>query len=406
MFTINSLNSIQNRENFLPIDKNGREIIIFKIQNVMLVGKSIFYPNLLLYSFDHNLVYNPIKEKTMSLEKLSSPLEINIDVPHFTTVNTTPVFFFIYNTDNYYHFLYDTLPYLITFIHLKKNIDLKLLMNFPSHTSSKFYKFVYEFLHLLGITDENIIIADKNTLYKNIYISTSYTHDINSNLPPRNEIYTFYNSIKIANNHTFDLPSKIYISRRSWIHNDTSNIGTNYTMRRILENETSLVEYLKSKNYVEIFTEKLSTIEKISLFRGVTDVIGALGGGLSNVLFSNKNCNVTAICSPGFLDVNTRFIYSLLNTNLTIFNNTNHSESGDFKKYMRVKYNDIVGEISNVNENEKIITISYSDEVLSGWNSELKYKTIDVNADHCIKLDNGLNSAWHVDIDKLKELLQ
>ena len=122
MFTINSLNSIQNRENFLPIDKNGREIIIFKIQNVMLVGKSIFYPNLLLYSFDHNLVYNPIKEKTMSLEKLSSPLEINIDVPHFTTVNTTPVFFFIYNTDNYYHFLYDTLPYLITFIHLKKNI--------------------------------------------------------------------------------------------------------------------------------------------------------------------------------------------------------------------------------------------------------------------------------------------
>ena len=30
------------------------------------------------------------------------------------------VFFFIYNFDNYYHFLYDTLPYLYTYFELKK----------------------------------------------------------------------------------------------------------------------------------------------------------------------------------------------------------------------------------------------------------------------------------------------
>ena len=29
------------------------------------------------------------------------------------------VFFFIYNFDNYYHFLYDTIPYLYTYLELK-----------------------------------------------------------------------------------------------------------------------------------------------------------------------------------------------------------------------------------------------------------------------------------------------
>ena len=33
---------------------------------------------------------------------------------------TYPLFFFIYNTDNYFHFLYDSLPYLISFFELKK----------------------------------------------------------------------------------------------------------------------------------------------------------------------------------------------------------------------------------------------------------------------------------------------
>ena len=33
-----------------------------------------------------------------------------------------PLFLFIYNTDNYFHFLYDSLPYLISYLHIKNDI--------------------------------------------------------------------------------------------------------------------------------------------------------------------------------------------------------------------------------------------------------------------------------------------
>ena len=41
----------------------------------------------------------------------------------------TPVFFFIYNVENYYHFIYDTLPYLYYYFEVKKSVsNLKLLI--------------------------------------------------------------------------------------------------------------------------------------------------------------------------------------------------------------------------------------------------------------------------------------
>ena len=42
-------------------------------------------------------------------------------------------------------------------------------------------------------------MASENTLYKDLYISTSYTHDFDSNLPPRKEIFDFfYNMVEIV----------------------------------------------------------------------------------------------------------------------------------------------------------------------------------------------------------------
>jgi capsular polysaccharide biosynthesis protein len=302
--------------------------------------------------------------------------------------------------------VYDTLPYLITYNQLKGKINnLKLLMNYPNYESTKLYPFVKEFLEILDIKDGDIIIAKDNVLYKSVYISSSFTHGIDSNLPPRKEVYDFYKKIVNIVNSKYDdnkiYPSKIYISRRSWIHNDMSNIGTNYTSKRKLVNEDELVDLLNLNGYEEVFTENLSTIKKIQMFSKAEIVIGAIGGGLCNVLFSNENTNLIALISPTFLDVNNRFLYSFSKVKTTLFNDASHLEKSDWKKYMRVKTNTgIVGEIEDIIDDK--LKIIYTDKKIAGWNSQLNLNNIIVDMIDCEKLDDGLNSPWLINIKKLK----
>jgi capsular polysaccharide biosynthesis protein len=212
-------------------------------------------------------------------------------------------------------------------------------------------------------------------------------------------------SLKCPNNNNnnneninFDTPKKIYISRRTWLHNNFSNIGTNYTTRRRLVNEDELVEKLVGEGYKEVFTENLSTIEKIVYFANASHVVGAIGGGISNVLFSPKTTKLEVLVSPTFLDVNKRFKYSLDCVDVTYNYNSEHVEKTEFKTYMRVKCKEgnIVGEIEKIDNNNNKLLISYTDGSNTGWNSENNYKQMEVNANDVEKLDNGLNSPWKI----------
>jgi hypothetical protein len=399
-----NFNQLEPYKNIFEKDSNGRIINIYNIKNTILVGESLFYPNPLLYSIEKDTIYNPIIEKTMSLEKVNTQNDIENINTNFNNTEDNPLFFFIYNTDNYYHFIYDTLPYLISFLDLKKEINnLKLLMTYPNQSKKDFYKFVVEFLELIGISLDDIIIAKSNTLYEDIYISNSYTHDFDSNAPPRKEIYNFFKEISNKVNKTNkNFPKKIYISRRSWIHNDFTNIGTNYTTRRRLENEDELVSFLLNQGYEEVFTETLSTIEKIQLFSNAEEIVGPIGGGICNVLFSKENTKLCVINSPYFLDINERFKYSFMNVNHSIFMDSEHTESTEFKLFMRVKTNDgIIGEIIEIKDNN--LTIIYQDTATSGWNDNVDYKKITINSNLCTKLDNGLNSPWRFNLMDFKK---
>ena len=269
-------------------------------------------------------------------------------------------------------------------------------MQFPNPQKNSHYPFVTEMLELIGINDKDIEILNSNYEYENIFVSTSYTHDFDSNLPPRKEIYDFYQSIsrKVLNIYKNPTPKKIYISRRSHLHNDFSNIGTNYTQRRKLVNEDELVDKLTKEGYIELFTEKLSTIEKIANFANATHVVGCIGGGIANVLFSRPDTKLTAIISPTFLEVNKRFKYSLDCVDVFYDYNTYHTESNTFKTYMRVKqkYENIIGEIIKVKE--KSVIVQYTDGSNTGWNSNNTYKTKELNYENIDILDNGLNSPF------------
>lgn len=388
-------------------DKNNRDISVYKLKNILLSGSNLFYPNCLLYSKNNKKLYNPIDESIASLKQLNKKIKFDIQIKDTTKTELNPVFYFIYNTDNYYHFIYDTLPYIISFKYLKKTIpNLKLLMNYPNHQANKIYNFVKEFLELLDINYNDIIFVDKNTCYETIYVSSSYTHGHDSNIKPRKEIYELYKNIVNKVNNLPDnkeYPKKIYISRRSWIHKDYSNIGTNYTTRRSLVNENELVDLLSSHGYTEVFTENMSTIEKIKLFSKVESIVGAIGGGVCNVLFSKPQTNLLCLVSPTFLDINSRFIHSLSNVNTKYIKNTEHIETGKWKKYMRVSYNNIVGEIIDIDKDT--LTISYSSEFVAGWNNEMEYSKIKINSFECTALDSGLNSSWKLDLNIFKKYI-
>lgn len=399
---IASFQEYTTKTNIFEKDENGREINAYYFHDIIFCGESLLYPNVLMSTLDKNII-NPIKESTMSLEKISKVLYYNTDVINYNykEVDDDINFFFVYNTDNYYHFVYDTLPYLITYKKLKKdNPNLKLLMNYPNSLKKEFYKFVDEFLQLLEINLNDIKIINSYTLYKNIIVSTSYTHDIDSNLPPRKEIYDFFKNI-LKNKTNKDYPKKLYISRRSWKHNDFSNIGTNYTTRRKLMNEDLLVDFLTEKGFTEIFTENLNTKEKLELFFNADIVIGSIGGGLCNVLFSKETCKLIPIISPYFLEINKRFLYSFDKVKTMLFMDTNNIEKTTLKKYMRVKVNNIIGEITNIDGDD--ITVSYTENKVAGWNNDIKYKTIIVKQSECEKLDEGLNCAWEIDLELFKK---
>jgi hypothetical protein len=391
-------------KNIFPMDDNNREINVYKINNAIATGHNLYYPNVLLKT-ENNIVL-PLLERTMSLKSGTIYEKEDMNFHYCEKVVKTfceePIFFFIYNTDNYFHFIYDSLPYLISYLQVKQDIpNLKLLMQYPNEQKKEMYPFVVEFLEILDIKNTDIVLIDEYTQYNEIYISTSYTHDFDSNLPPREEIYNFYQEIvkkvneKYANSH-LSRPKKMYVSRRTWLHNDFSNIGTNYTTRRRLTNEDELVEKLKTESYEEVFTEKLTTIEKILYFSNATHVVGAIGGGISNVLFSPKTTKLEAIVSPTFLDVNKRFKYSLVCVDVYYNFNTEHIEKTEFKTYMRVKtrVGNILGEIEKIYDNK--LFVSYTDGSNTGWNAQNEYKQIELNVEDVEKLDDGLNSPWKI----------
>ena len=383
-------------------DINGRKVDVFLIEGSVPCS-SAFYPDFLFYTDSENIV-NPIDEKIMSLDFERNRSHVNFN---FDSVSENPMFYFIYNTDNYYHFVYDTLPYLISYKSLKKEIpNLKLLMSYPNFSKSEFYRFVEEFLEICGISKDEIEIVSMGTKYSKVYISESFTHGIDSNLPPRSEIYDFFHEISEYVKSTSkkrDFPKKVYISRRSWVHGDTSNIGTNYTDRRKMESEDKLVDILEKRGYKEIFTETMSTFDKIALFIQLEEAIGAIGGGLCNVLFSGSNCRLVSICSPVFLEINSRFKFCFDRVDTEYFEGTFHLETGEWKKWMRVKSFDIIGEVEEVLDNH--LLVMYTDSDLAGWNSDIEYKKKLIRKEECTAIDKGLNSKWDMNFSEFEDII-
>lgn len=391
---------------------SSRKIGCYYLHNVRFCGRNLHYPNLLCKTPDALL--SPYDERVMSLQ-CDSFYENNlysgsISVP--TTIVSDPVFFFCLNVDNYFHFIYDTLPYLVYYFELKETVpNCKLLVQ-TSHSSKKSLPlFVKETLDLLNLHD--LLFLQDGTLYTDVFVGLSLTHGGQSNDPPHPLAFTIWNSLtKAAIEKVGDsLPrmDMFYVSRRSWLSKHPENIGTNYTTRRRCVNEDELVEYLKAHDVQEVFCEDLSMAEKIVAFSRAKKIIGIIGGGMCNCLFSPPTVEVHCLLTPSFLDVNYRFGFSMIHTN-PIYSQCCPLApyEGSFSLYTRVKidnpsssYHGCIGEIESYKD--EMYSIKISKEGVAGFSQDFVFDTVELPETYLRPLDKGLNSPYLCDLDRFKQ---
>ena len=356
--------------------------------DVQLVGTQ--YPNVYLKTAGQ--LVQPILETVQSTGVSTTDItEVEGgDLPITSTV-TDPVFFFCYNLTNYFHFLYDAVPTLAQFLRMHGR---RVYILVPKGAR---YRFVTETLSLLGIRD--ILEADENTLYKQVIVASSPTHEGVSNDPPHSSVWDVYSHLRtIVGAPVSSMPKKIYISRRSWIHGDTSNLGTNYTTRRRMLCEDELVAALEAKGYTEVFCETMTMLEKIRLFSHVTHVVGAIGGGMCNLVFSPPETKVLCIGSPDFERINHRFLYTMNHTQLTMFRDTQSTSI----LYRRAKAGDLIGEV--VEDQGDQVVLALGDGVT--WKDGETSSILVADKEKVVFLDEGLNSPWTFDVTECVNLIQ
>lgn len=408
---ITNLRDIPVSEHIHTFEDSIRESFAVCLKNVFLTGRNIHYPNCLLISEERYV--NPYDERVMSLQKDSfyeNDEYLETEVPYTVptgNVIPTQVFFFIYNVDNYYHFVYDSLPILAHYFTLKRTLpELQLLISTSHPSKATLPLFVQEFLVKLGVTDYKLASVD--TYYKTVYIGTSLTHGRKSNEAPSREAFTIWN--RLTSKQT--LPKRFYISRRSWIHGKTENMGTNYTTRRKCMNEDEVVTLLATYGIEEIFTELLSTEQKLELFKNAEFVVGIIGGGTCNLLFSPPSTKSLLLTTPFFLDINERFKYSMEHTQTYYSECSSHINSEQkHKLFSRVrvintKLRDYgcIGEVEECIAGQYLVSISSND--VAGFSQDFHFKKETFNEDDLIAIDNGLNSPFRIDIDILERDLK
>jgi hypothetical protein len=386
--------------NYKLVDFDLRNTGYYKLNNVYLTGRNIHYPNCLLYTNEQ--LFSPYDEKVMSLNKESfydnNIYEINNI--KFHNIVTTPTFFFIYNVDNYYHFLYDTLPILYHYYELRKKYPkIQLLINTLYPNKKELPLFVKQSFELLNIS---YIFANNETVYQTMYVGSSLTHGSKSNESPSKLCYNIWN--KMIPDIYYSTPKKIYISRRSQLSKHPENIGTNYTQRRKCVNEDDLVELLQKYGYNEVLCEDLSMASKIHLFEKATHIAGFIGGGMANCIFSKTNTRVLCFETPTFLEVNSRFAFSMNHTKVSYIKCCNHIKTnGKYTLYTRVKYKNNIGEIESYNNG--MYTLKLSNNDVAGFSQDLNMNIIETKEEELEALDNGLNSPYICDLEKIKPYL-
>ena len=396
-------------------DEKNRDIKIFRLEDCASRGTFDNYPNVVFKK--QNNTYYPIQDKNIRstfkncYEENNMMLNFKEKTQIRKKVNES-VFYFVYNTQNLFCFLYDAIPYLISFFSLKRKFTtLKLLMQYCDEEKKTFQPFVWPILNLLGIEQKDVKMLDGETKYRKIYISSSYTHDEGYHDIPRKEIYDLYKKISDAAAEKIKsdipaLPKKIYASTHKNMQGKFETMSKqpeNYSRRYFTNEKEFIEEYTVKNKFKEVFQDssEYSILQKIVMFSRADSVIGQLGEDIAMVLFSPKTTKLIIIVTPVYLISFPRFRYCYNHVNHKYFTKTEQTEETNFKLYMKVQskteIDNIIATVTSTNNTTDRISIEYT-------NKAGEYKTENVDSDNYIKKDEGVDSPWKINLEALKAI--
>lgn len=183
------------------------------------------------------------------------------------------------NAENYYHWLFDSLPRL----HLLNlagytfdEIDHFLL----DHSARAFQ---IESLERLGISKAKIVHCSKRTLTRcSRLIVPSMPGPLG--YPPR-WVGDFLRKRFVSDDVGSPREKRIYISRR-------------HARGRKIVNESDIVPALVRHGYEIVCTERMTFSEQVALFASAGEVISMHGAGMSNIVFAPPGAKILELGSP------------------------------------------------------------------------------------------------------------
>jgi hypothetical protein len=173
----------------------------------------------------------------------------------------------------FFHWLFETLPNLLTALDLEDTVQILLPMRYPS--------FIRQALELrLGSNfDQRVILADNPVRVPNLLLLQT---EVDAGFVPPVAIELLRNAY-LPNHAKLPVGHRdIYISRR-------------YAPSRAIANETELEDTLRERGFEIVYGEKLSFAEQVQLFSQARTVVALHGAGLSNMIWAPEKLKIIEI---------------------------------------------------------------------------------------------------------------
>ncbi len=251
-----------------------RKPFLYHIQNANICGHSNLVANSNLKTSTLGVVFNTKNHKIFANEIDNFEILKNGNLLFsYSEIIKFQEGFFIGGSDNFGHWLFNSVAKLSFLEILKKNIPIIV----PSYMPERFYDCLKYF-----VKGSPIVKIPKNTLciFENLYLSTSpWYMDENKHTWWNNYSVNFLNE-NFIKNHKKNIREKnkrrIYISRK------------NARWRKIL-NEDIIIKQLTNLKFETIYLEELSIEEQIRIAMESEIIISPFGASLCFFLFaSNK----------------------------------------------------------------------------------------------------------------------
>ena len=315
------LKNLELNENNILIDNLNKFEILYEDDNFCIILNTFIIDDTRYIIYNNNLYVDKLPSykiinKYLNNYIIQEVLYSKIIINNFNNLYGYYLNLISSGNFNYFHFLYETLPYLFSF--LKNN---KILYNND-----------YNFNIIIN-SDFNII---KLLFNLNVVYSNNVDYNIEKLIIPKNNIlnYSFsWNKYNISKNEDIlNYDYEILIEIRNYIFNRFSikpECNKNVYLKcnnlfRIFINSDYFIKIINDFNFEIINSENMSFYEQFLYFSQIKTLVCQGGAGMANILFMPENSNVILIIS-GSKFVNNKFLNNLfikLNINVNIIYTT------------------------------------------------------------------------------------